>query len=236
MSWHFSQALAAAYSGANCSDGEPSAPWNGTPFAQDDSCSAKMKDICHRSPFGMMYLPLTDSLGADVLTWFREVFPAKTSAQPDQTTELVANSLDSMDRKADCGGTCHEWFAKLSLDSLSWKTAQCSLFADLEPCSVTWPRWGLMLDGECSIALDSERITSANGSSSLLPTPTAHNAKEGAYPAEFTRNTPTLAAQIGGKINPTWNEWRMGWPLKWTDLKPLETDKFRQWLSLHGKH
>ena len=28
-----------------------------------------------------------------------------------------------------------------------------------------------------------------------------------------------------GKLNPTWVEWLMGWPLEWTDLKPLETDK-----------
>ena len=31
---------------------------------------------------------------------------------------------------------------------------------------------------------------------------------------------------IGGKLNPTWVEWLMGWPLEWTDLKPLETDRF----------
>lgn len=28
-----------------------------------------------------------------------------------------------------------------------------------------------------------------------------------------------------GKLNPTWVEWLMGWPLQWTDLKPLEMDK-----------
>jgi hypothetical protein len=59
----------------------------------------------------------------------------------------------------------------------------------------------------------------------MFPTPTCHNAKEGAYPAEFARNTPTLATHAGGKLNPTWVEWLMGWPLGWTDLKPLEMDK-----------
>jgi len=29
----------------------------------------------------------------------------------------------------------------------------------------------------------------------------------------------------GGKLNPTWVEWLMGWPLGWTDSKPLEMDK-----------
>lgn len=34
-----------------------------------------------------------------------------------------------------------------------------------------------------------------------------------------------LADQVGGKLNPTWVEWLMGWPLGWTDLKLLVTDK-----------
>ena len=57
------------------------------------------------------------------------------------------------------------------------------------------------------------------------PTPTAHNAKETNAPSEANRNTPTLTAQAGGKLNPTWVEWLMGWPLGWTDLKPLVMDK-----------
>jgi hypothetical protein len=59
----------------------------------------------------------------------------------------------------------------------------------------------------------------------MFPTPTAHNAKECASPSEYNRNTPTLATHAGGKLNPMWVEWLMGWPLDWTDLKPLETDK-----------
>ena len=35
-----------------------------------------------------------------------------------------------------------------------------------------------------------------------------------------------MGAGNGGKLNPTWVEWLMGWPLGWTDLKPLVTDKF----------
>ncbi len=66
------------------------------------------------------------------------------------------------------------------------------------------------------------------------PTPTAHNAKETNAPSESNLHTPTLAAQVGGHLNPTWVEWLMGWALEWTDLKPLETDKFQQWLEQHG--
>jgi hypothetical protein len=65
------------------------------------------------------------------------------------------------------------------------------------------------------------------------PTPTAHNAKETNAPSEAMRNEPTLASRVGGHLNPTWVEWLMGWPLGWTDLKPLEMDKFQSWLRAH---
>ena len=40
----------------------------------------------------------------------------------------------------------------------------------------------------------------------------------------------------GGQLNPTWVEWLMGWPLEWTDLKPLAMDKFRSWLNMFGTY
>jgi hypothetical protein len=66
------------------------------------------------------------------------------------------------------------------------------------------------------------------------PTPTAHNAKETNAPSESARNTPTLAAQVGGSLNPTWVEWLMGWPLGWTDLRPLEMGKSHCAPQQHG--
>ena len=72
------------------------------------------------------------------------------------------------------------------------------------------------------------------------PTPRVHDSKR-MRPAEMKRNTPPLAAlmenqhKTQGQLNPSWVEWLMGWLIGWTDLKPLETAKFRQWLRLHGK-
>ena len=68
-----------------------------------------------------------------------------------------------------------------------------------------------------------------------FPTPTAHNSKEGNYPSERNRKTPTLATHAGGKLNPMWVEWLMGWPLGWTDLKPLATDKYHCVQLQHGE-
>jgi DNA (cytosine-5)-methyltransferase 1 len=45
-----------------------------------------------------------------------------------------------------------------------------------------------------------------------------------------------LATVVGGPLNPPWVEWLMGWPLGWTDLKPLEMDKFQKWRQQHGNY
>ena len=39
----------------------------------------------------------------------------------------------------------------------------------------------------------------------------------------------------GGKLNPLWTEWLMGWWIGWTDLKPLEMDKSHCAPQQHGE-
>jgi hypothetical protein len=73
--------------------------------------------------------------------------------------------------------------------------------------------------GTSAVAPTGKRLSGAkqqitlNDAVKWWPTPTAHNAKEGGYPAEHLRNTPTLSAVVGGKLNPTWVEWLMGFPI-----------------------
>jgi hypothetical protein len=67
-------------------------------------------------------------------------------------------------------------------------------------------------------------------------TPVARMRKDnGQSPSELNRNSETLATQAGGSLNPTWVEWLMGWPLGWTDLKPLEMDKCHCAQQPHGE-
>lgn len=67
-------------------------------------------------------------------------------------------------------------------------------------------------------------------------TPQSRDHRTG-QPARFENpdRTKNLNDQIGGQLNPPWVEWLMGWPIGWTDLKPLETAKFQQWLRSHLK-
>ncbi len=68
-------------------------------------------------------------------------------------------------------------------------------------------------------------------------TPTARDWKSGKASKEtMERNSRPLSEQIGGSLNPTWVEWLMGWPLGWTDLKPLATAKSLSAQQQHGDY
>jgi len=219
MSWLFSQALVEEYLGENFLDGEQSVQLNGSNTQQAYCAPDKMTGFLRISQFGMTYKPLTENLGEELLTLYLEGFHAKTSQQQGKAQELMENGQE-------CGEKWHASFTKYDPDSSSWKTHQCLLLGDLDEFSETWPQWGLMRDGECWEQRMLEQTIRGTESGLLLPTPTCHNSKEGAYPAEFKRKTPSLATHCGGKINPQFTEWMMGWPIGWTDLKPLEMDKF----------
>ena len=65
----------------------------------------------------------------------------------------------------------------------------------------------------------------------MWPTPTARNCVSNS-PSELQRNEPSLSVQaagVGGKLNPRWVEWLMGWPIGWVSLDALAMDRFQPW-------
>jgi hypothetical protein len=142
MSWLFSQALVEEYLGASSLDGEPSVPLNGKSIPQAYCSPDKMMEVSRLSRYGMTFAPLTEDLGQELLTLFREDFHAKTLAPRGGGQALMEN-------EAECGEKWHASFTKYDPDLSLWKTHQCSLLGDLEEFSETWPQWGLMRNGEC---------------------------------------------------------------------------------------
>jgi hypothetical protein len=72
-----------------------------------------------------------------------------------------------------------------------------------------------------------------------VPTPAAQDAKNSTLPPsqggrDSVPGFMIRDGQTGGSLNPNWVEWLMGWPIGWTDSRPLATDKFQQWLHSHG--
>lgn len=45
-----------------------------------------------------------------------------------------------------------------------------------------------------------------------------------------------VMALDGGHLNPEWAEWLMAWPVGWTDLRPLEMDRFQSWRQQHSTY
>lgn len=58
------------------------------------------------------------------------------------------------------------------------------------------------------------------GAVQMFPTPTTQDSENNCGPSQLKRNTLPLNAVAGGKLNPEWVEWLMGWPIGWTDLEP----------------
>ena len=249
------------YLEANCLDGEQFALLNGKPIQQAYFVQDKMTDYSKVSRFGMMFKPLTESLGKELLMSYQEDFPVKTYPQPEKVQELMVNA-------PECGKKWLASFVKYDLNLSLWKTHQCSFIEDSEQFLGTWPSSGSMQNGEClehqtlelniterefGLLPDNERFfhtpntTGIDGGSNsrkalkkrkeaIWPTPTTPSGGGNAGGSGAHKNAVKNGTYIPSSINPSLYEWLMGWPLEWTDLKPLEMDKFHKWLELHGNY
>lgn len=76
----------------------------------------------------------------------------------------------------------------------------------------------------------------ANLMGRILPTPTArlYGSNCGGAAGRIGKNRPSLESMTGGPWIP-FREWMMGWPIGWTDLRPLGTDRFQEWRDWHGR-
>ena len=291
MSWHCSQALVEGCLAVDCSAGERSAQSKSSPTADECSCKDKTAECSIHSRYGVTCEHLTELPGG-------EKWMSSLRASPVNRSAKRANSEGPTTRET-CGRQRHEYLAKYDRNTHCWRTCQRSLLADtLEPFSETWPKSGLMRDGECFRQPDAELPISGKGCS-LLPTPAASPPgwknievvdKHGNPPSHpfqrfYEKTTGRLVQKgleqvvtmfptptsrdyrsphannskafqerckrskgvnlvefiqrtnhgTGGKLNPMWVEWLMGWPIGWTDLKPLATGRFQAWLSAHGE-
>ena len=179
MSWLISRALMEAYAnslsspglveeylGESSLGGAPSALLSGSHTPRAFLPPDRMTAFSRPARFGMTFGPLTDTLGAELLTWFLVASRARISALPARAPALTASA-------AGCGDTWRGSWAKFDPASSSWKTAQPSLLGGSDEFSVTWPRSGMTAGGLCwELPMSVPRI-SVTGFGSLLPTPTS---------------------------------------------------------------
>lgn len=112
---------------------------------------------------------------------------------------------------------------------------------ECSPSMMKWPRHRRLM--ELFARLPSPRHTDADrggrGNSNShfkLPTPTARlygSNQGGASGRAGQKRRPSLEALTGGPWM-SFREWMMGWPIGWTELRPLAMGKFQEWLHWHG--
>ena len=246
MNFPYLQARGAACSERGCSDGIRLDTSNGTDTASKSSPPESAMDICHPRPSSLTcvssYSPVPLANIEDLRKWLLAAFHVRTLARQEKAEVLKRNA-------ADCGVCSLQSFALFDRDSCSWKTPQLSLLGGLEKFSETWPRWGLMHDGECWEQGTSAEIATET-EYGLWPAPRASDPlcvkfKRASIVKVIERPNRPLDLRLPYFLNlagvplsqyPIAFEWTMGWPQGWTDLPQLETDKFRQWLGAHGRY
>ncbi len=255
MSWLCSRALVEEFSAATSSDGARSVLSSSNPMPQAFLPQDKMTAFSRPSRSGMTFGPLTEDLGADLLTWFLGDSRVRTYQLPGMAPESTVSAQGS-------GEKWHESSVRYDRDSSSWRTHRSLFEEDLPWSSVTLPNWGMTLDGVLWEPPTSGRPISVIAYG-LWQTPVADDAANRADGKWNSRGEPKLSAQVklwptpvrrdyrgpgrsrmertgskageclpqivGGQLNPTWVEWLMNWPMGWTSLEAITHEHFKHW-------
>lgn len=237
MSWLFSRALAEEFSEGISSGGEQYAQLNVMPTPHKFSRNDKMMESSDLSRFGLTCAVLTEKRGEELLMSFLEGFRARTLAQ-------MVMAPASTGAVPDCGLKWRESSVRYDLHSSAWKIRHGSEEKVLPWWSVTLPKWGIAVSGFVFQHRTAARPMKETGCGLW---PTAKATIRGDCPSERLRRTPDLPSAIkmrplpdgseppqDGQLNPEWVEWFMGWPIGWTELKPLAMDKFLEWQRQHS--
>ena len=189
-------------------------------------------ESCQGSQSGMMSAPSTETRGKEKSMSSAGVFPVKTSQQQEKEP-------GSQENEAVSGQKWPESLAKYDPNTHSLRTHQCLLFEDSTECLETFPKWGMMHDGELWELTMSAHLIEEN-ESGLLPTPRKSGQSRAfkCYKREdYHGNLEEYLAANGYEnwISPSLTETMMKFPISWTDISPLEMHKFQQWQHSHGE-
>ena len=144
------------------------------------------------------------------------------SAKPEQMNAIYGRSLPDSFAELDQGGSWRK---------TSQGYSQVTMDGSLEEFSETWPDWGMSLDGR-AIELPMSALSIPENERLLWPTLTASEWKgvpKNRFYGSPTYRSDKLASRFRKQkddmthLNPGYAELFMGFPMGWTELKPLET-------------
>jgi len=257
MSFIYSLALVEESWPANNLDTDASAPLNGSPTPKPSLWHDKTMAVSRLSRFGMTCKPLTDGHGAALLTLWLEASRARTYPSPAKVQALTAPSQECGDtwRGSLARFDPDTFLWRTAQPSLLEDLGESSVTWPRSGMTAAGRCWALPMLGRRIKGTDSgwwptitvcgnynHKGASATSGDGLItairtwPTPIRRDSRtvRGGARMKNSIGSEPLITQVAeserrtdGRLNPMWVEWLMGWPLGWTDLKPLATDKSR---------
>jgi hypothetical protein len=161
-------------------------------------------------------------IGEQLSLWTSSVVDTRVNRLAQQDTEKAQTTQDTY------GHTCEQPLANYDRSTRSWRTLEgISLWGDYKSLE-SLPKSGMTRNGVLYQQEDWVPAINVSGSS-LWPTPRAAQAesrnhtvyvRESGKPQNLeNRIAQREPSAIGGKLNPMWVEWLMGFPTGWTDLE-----------------
>ena len=176
-----------------------------------------------------------------------------TGGFPCQDISIAGKGVELKEKGLVFGQNLSVLLASVDLSLHSLRMSQLSLIEDSIESYATLPKSGMMRNGNVYLQAKWEHGISGR-ESGLLPTPitgepyggkgeppTRYRARYAKWKTKGVHLHKPLSTVLreenrgdGGRMNMDWTEWLMGWPITWTDLPPLATAKYQQWLRSHG--
>lgn len=236
--WHSLPGQGEEFLGDCCTAGELLQPLKSKTTHAEFYYNGKLTESYLDFLSGMTCVHSMDIHGVDALTSSPVDSPVRISVQQERGKESKENG-------PAYGKKWRELSVRYDRHTHSWKTHRCLFHEVLQPCSVILPKWGMMQDG---VLLEVEKpvdLLKVKGCGYTLPRPLSmdhmkwipwekRQILKSTYGCHVSSLPYYLIKNFGIVPSADVSNFAMGWPLSWTKLEPLGTDKFLQWLHSHG--
>lgn len=259
MSWHYLRVEVEESLQDICLGGERLPPLKSKITHAEFYCNGKLMDSYLDSLSGMTFAHSMENLGKEKSMLFQEDFHAKTLVLQEKEQDLMEKGRDFGEKwqgsfakynQDSCSWKTHQCSLLGDLDEFSETWPQWGLMRDGE----CWEHQILersMKGSESGLLPDNQNFFHTPNTTGLDGGSNSRKALKKRLSTWPTPTTPTGGGNIGGSgayknaikngthiphsINPSLYEWLMGWPIGWTDLKPLEMDKSHFVQQQHGE-
>ena len=230
MSWHYLLEQEEESSEDICWDGEQFVPSKSKTTLGEYCLPDNETESFLDSRSGMTSEPLMDVLGKGESMSSRGGSPAKTSVRQVRVQDLPESVRDF-------GSRCSELLAKLGLALSSRKTVRSCVPVALAPSSKDLPAWGMTAHGVCWELGTSVRLMEEI-EFGYLPTPSGTRSGKNHVIGRLDEwggsSNPFRGTSLGPVRCPDFEEWMIGWPVRWTVPTAFGMDKFQQWQQQHS--